>query len=177
MNSSDETCSHFEARMQAAQAYWKSHGGTMTSVRKIVCRKAFSATETFDAEQLLQWAREEDKLISLSTVYRTLNGLVEAGLLLAIDGLEGKARYDLVRAQTNASSHVVCQDCGGVIPLENPCLSLREGAIAHNQGFSPKKISLRYEATCDQFSQTGQCDRQHTKRTGPDSSPPPASNT
>ncbi|MGE9289347.1 MAG: Fur family transcriptional regulator, partial [Puniceicoccales bacterium] len=131
----------------------------MTAVRKIVCRKALSSTTAFDAEGLLQSVREEDGLISLSTVYRTLSALQDAGLITEIEGIDRKKQFSVVGANTSSTSHVVCKDCGKVIPLENPCLSLRESRTAHQTGFSPKKMSLRIEATCDELHQCGSCTR------------------
>ncbi len=148
-----------EFLMEQAVAYWKVRGLKMTSVRKIICQTVFSSAEAFDAEDLLQRARQKDGLISLSTIYRTLSTLQEAGLLVEVEGIDRKKCFSVVGTQTSAASHVVCQDCGQVIPLENPCLSLRESGPAHQTGFSPKKISLRIEATCDELERCGTCVR------------------
>lgn len=145
--------------MEQALAHWKARGMTLTAVRKIICRTAFASSEAFDAEELLHNARQEDGLISLSTVYRTLSALQEAGLITEIEGIDRKKQYSVVGAHTSATSHVVCKDCGQVIPMENPCLSLRESGAAHQTGFSPKKMSLRIEATCDELHRCGHCSR------------------
>lgn len=145
--------------LDQAIAYWKVNGLKMTSVRKIICQTAFESVGAFDAEELLQKARKQDGLISLSTVYRTLSTLLEAGLLVEVEGIDRKKCYSVVGTQTAATSHVVCQDCGEVIPVENPCLSLRESGSVHKTGFSPKKMSLRIEATCDELHSCGTCAR------------------
>jgi len=160
MSDSSPSCSHRDVMMEQAAVYWKNCGGPFTSVRRVICRQVFSRSGTFEAEDALRWAREEDGLISLSTVYRTLHDLEKAGLIHLIDRVDGRAVYEVAEPNNNATSHVHCRDCGQVIPVENPCLSVREGPVVQDQGFSPSKISLRYEASCDQFSQTGKCDRQ-----------------
>lgn len=146
-----------EAFLQQAEAYWASKGSRMTTVRRIICRTIFGHPDSINAEELLRLARKSDKLISLSTVYRTLSGLTECNLLVEVEGRDGKKNYNVAHATTNASSHIVCEDCGHVIPIENPCLALREGSAARAAGFQPSKISLRVEASCEQLKQTGQC--------------------
>ncbi len=144
--------------MRQAEAYWTERGSRITTVRRIICRTLFEQSDAIDAETLLRLARKTDKLISLSTVYRTLSGLVKAGILVEIEGRDGKKNYNVANAATNASTHIVCKDCGHVFPVENPCLSLRESAVARSAGFQPSKISLRFEADCESLKQKGTCD-------------------
>jgi len=143
--------------MQRAESFWTARGSRMTGVRRIICRCIFAAEDAFDAEELLRRARAEDKMISLSTVYRTLSALAESGLLVEVEGRDGEKNYNVADQATNASSHVVCEDCGHVTPLDNPCLALRESPAARAAGFQPSKISLRFEASCDELKQTGKC--------------------
>jgi len=147
-----------EELMQQAEAFWSGKGSRMTQVRRIICRSIFAANGSFDAETLLRRARVEDKMISLSTVYRTLSALVESGLLVEVEGRDGEKNYNVADQATNATSHVVCEDCGHVTPLDNPCLALRESPAARAAGFQPSKISLRFEASCEELKKTGKCE-------------------
>lgn len=146
-----------EEFLRLAGEYWEGRGGRMTVVRRILCRVLLEAGESIDAEALLRLGREADNLISLSTVYRTLEGLVEAGLLVEVEGRDGRTNYTVADRSTNAASHIVCADCGQVLTLESPCLALREGASARAAGFSPTRIQLRLEGHCDTFRRTGTC--------------------
>ncbi|MBC2593604.1 transcriptional repressor [Ruficoccus amylovorans] len=148
-----------------AYAFWRTKGSSVTVVRKIICEVALRAEDAFDAETLLARCRCEDSQISLSTVYRTLGHLVEARVLHEVQGVGEKKCYAPATSQYAGQSHVVCQDCKQVFPLEDPCLVLREGALARKQGFSPKNVSLRLEASCDQLNELGICDR---KKNGSD---------
>lgn len=147
--------------LRAAEAHWKSRNSSMTAVRRILCRKLAEADEALDAETLLREARGEDRLISLSTVYRTLASLCEGGLLTEVEGRAGKKNYHPAATDHQATSHIVCEDCGHVTPVENPCLTLREGASAQQRGFTPSKISLRMEAHCDRLKNDGACEHRH----------------
>lgn len=164
MNDDHASGSGMEDFTEKARTYWKSQGGSLTTVRKIICDRVARSAGSFDAEKLLKWVREEDKLISLSTVYRTLHSLVEAGLVTEVQGADARSNYHVRCADSRATSHVLCQDCGEVIPVENPCLAVRESEAAQKQGFSPRKISLRYEASCDVLKASGHCERASKKK-------------
>lgn len=148
------------ALLASAEVFWRSKGQRTTVVRRIVSRHALSSLEPFDAEGLLAAVRVEDRAVSLASVYRALADLVAAGLLRAMAGGPGE-RHHYVVADTPAAglSHIVCTDCEQVLPLADPCLPLREGALARGQGFTPRSMSLRVEASCDQFHATGVCPR------------------
>jgi len=147
-----------ETFLEEARLYWRSQGSALTQVRRVLCEVIVTFSQAFDAEELLAEARKIDRLISLSTVYRTLAGLTEAGLLQEVDGGDGKKNYHMAVGSEGASSHLHCTDCGGVFPVSNPCLGLRERAAAQQAGFTPTSLSLRYEATCNQLRTTGKCE-------------------
>lgn len=142
-----------------AEAFWKTSGGRLTFVRSLLC----DAVETFDSaftpEELLLKVRKRDPQIAISSVYRMLGQLTEAGLLVSVEGRDGSHQYSIAQGSGNSISHVVCMDCGKSIPVANPCLSLREADAALREGFLPKKTTLRVEASCESFQQTGKCQR------------------
>ena len=164
----EEPADQTEAFLRAAESYWKSRNSSMTAVRRILCRKLAGASEALDAETLLREARAEDRLISLSTVYRTLASLSEGGLLTEVEGRSGKMNYHPAPTNRQATSHIVCEDCGHVTPIENPCLTLREGASAQQRGFTPSKITLRMEARCDRLKKDGACEHHGDAETAAD---------
>jgi Fur family transcriptional regulator, ferric uptake regulator len=150
-----------------ASSAWKEQGSRMTSVRKILCQEAFATTGPFGPEDLLTKARSIDKLISPATVYRTLAQLVQLGLLREVAGPRNQRLFLVLDSPTAGISHVLCSDCGQMIPLADPCLHLREGALARQQGFSPTKISLQVEARCDEWREKGSCPRRRADQDAP----------
>lgn len=150
---------HVEALLQQAAEHWRGLGSRLTHVRRVVCQEAFACTAPFDAEDLLARARAVDKAISLASVYRTLGQLVSADLLRSVPGSHGERHYTVVDAPAAGVSHIVCVDCHRVLPLPDPCLPLREGALARQHGFNPQAMTLRVEATCNEFRATGACAR------------------
>ncbi|MDD3251717.1 MAG: transcriptional repressor [Lachnospiraceae bacterium] len=66
------------------------------------------------ADVLYSTIREEYPNISLGTVYRNLNLLVELGEIRKLTCGDGKDHFD---ADTSPHYHFVCQDCGRVLDL------------------------------------------------------------
>lgn len=67
------------------------------------------------ADTIYMSIRESYPNISLGTVYRNLNLLVEKGEVLKINGMDGSDRFD---ANTNSHYHFICEKCQSVIDLE-----------------------------------------------------------
>jgi Fur family ferric uptake transcriptional regulator len=147
------------ALVAQATEFWRSQGSRITHVRRVICEQAFASLAPFDAEALLLRARAVDRAISLASVYRALGQLVSAKLLRSVPGGRGERHYTVVDAPAAGMSHIVCLDCRSVLPLPDPCLPLREGALARQHGFNPQAMTLRVEATCNELRETGSCAR------------------
>lgn len=148
-----------EAFCLGAQRHWSEQGGRRSQVRDVLTRIIASQELPFTAEQLLAEARRADRGISQASVYRTLGGLVEAGLLNEFIGPGQLRCYNLVDTAHPGVSNIVCTDCRQVVPLPDDCLPLREGFLARQLGFTPSKMSLRIEASCEELKRTGTCGR------------------
>lgn len=131
----------------------------LLGIRRIVCEQAFATTAPFKAEELLALARSIDRAISSASIYRTLAQLVEADLLRTVTGSHGEIHYTVVDAPAAGVSHIVCVDCKRVIPMMDPCLPLRESALAREHGFTPQTIALRVEASCEELRICGSCSK------------------
>lgn len=71
--------------------------------------------------------------ISLGTVYRNLNLLVETGEIIKVDGMDGSDHFDM---NTNPHYHFVCNDCGSIHDLEMKSIDYINDIA--NEGFSGK---------------------------------------
>lgn len=85
-----------------------------TSQKRVVLDIMRSARDHPSAQEVYDRARELLPSISLGTVYRILNGLVESGRLTTVDVSLPRTRYDFA---TDDHAHVVCTICGRVVDL------------------------------------------------------------
>jgi len=118
---------------------------------------AFGTKEHFTAEALLARSRRRDAKVSRATVYRTLAFLVKAGLIRQIGLGQQSPQYDPNFADAPRHGHFVCVDCQKVVEFYDACLEVRESIVTKDHGFSPKRISLQIEATCDTLREKGAC--------------------
>ena len=146
--------------MRRANAFWKSDGRKMTTVRKLICETIAGTHSAFNAENLLKKCRDKDKLISLSTVYRTIKHLVEGNLLTEIEGVHDKHFYTMKLGNEIGESTLICTDCNSVFPVDNPCLALREADVAKKMHLTTRRVVLKIETTCNELKETGSCGHQ-----------------
>src|SRR5262249_24037203 len=84
-----------------------------TGQQRDMVRYIFSKHNHFDADQLVDEMKNEGFSVSRATIYRTLNKLVDAGLLRRLD-LGSRTYYEHDYGYP-AHDHLVCQKCRTVI--------------------------------------------------------------
>lgn len=91
------------------------------------------------AEDVYAAVRQQIRNISLATVYKALEALVDCGLASKLDYADGPARYD---HRTDAHYHIRCRDSGEVrdlsIPFDPSLLNKLDENLVENlrqQGF------------------------------------------
>ena len=131
----------------------------ITSQRRAIVDTVFGTDQHFNAEQLLEWAREIDESVSRATVYRTLPLLTESGLVHEMDFGKDYKIYDPNYADHPNHNHIICDDCDKVVEFESPQLDTLENEISQNLGFHVKTQQLRINASCDEMKKLGVCDK------------------
>lgn len=66
------------------------------------------------AEALLEFLKRDDSNVGMTTLYRNLNKLADAGLIKKIDGLEPSAHFD---HNTFEHYHFICEKCKKVYDI------------------------------------------------------------
>ncbi|MBD8964489.1 transcriptional repressor [bacterium] len=66
------------------------------------------------AEALLEFLKRDDSNVGMTTLYRNLNQLADAGLIKKIDGLEPSAHFD---HNTFEHYHFICEKCKKVYDI------------------------------------------------------------
>jgi len=140
-------------------AYMEGNGMRITAQRRTIIEAAFSTTDHYTAEELLERARAMDASVSRATIYRTLPVLVQTGLLRELDLGKDQMYYDPNYATHPNHNHLICTDCGKILEFEDHCLDVRESILVKNMGFRPGQVQLRIEGSCEEMQTTGSCSR------------------
>ena len=123
--------------------YLKTRGKRLTHERALIVEEVFSSHEHFDAEQLVGRLvqRKDGQRVSRSTVYRTLSGLEDAGLLRKVARTNDRDVYEHDYGYPQ-HDHFICESCGKMIEFHNDKISkvLEKIAVEHNFHLSHHRL-------------------------------------
>lgn len=98
------------------------------------------------AQQIHDDLRHSGDSVGLTTVYRTLQGMVETGELDAIRTADGETAYR--RCSNGHHHHLVCRTCGRTVEVSGPAVEKWATAIALENGFRDVSHDLEIFGTC-----------------------------
>jgi len=116
----------------AAAALLRRAGCRPTAQRLLVLQ-ALGGGGHVTADDILVHAKARYPSINPSTVYRTLDALVAAGIARRNDLGSGRLYFEIAREHRH--HHVVCQGCGAVEHLHDASLAPLAAAVAAETGF------------------------------------------
>ncbi len=102
---------------KAEEKMLRQAGMCVTSQRVLILEIINESDEHIAAEEIYRLAKQKTPRLSLSTVYRTLRVLKEAGLVEEL--YMGNARYHY-EVKREDHHHLICQGCGKVIEFQCP---------------------------------------------------------
>ena len=98
------------------------------------------------AQQIHDELRKRGDSIGLTTVYRTLQSLSEAGELDALRTTDGETAYR--RCSDGHHHHLVCRSCGRTVEVSGPAVERWANAVAAEHGFREVSHDLEIFGTC-----------------------------
>src|SRR5258708_18690455 len=105
--------------------------------------------EHFEADELLVRLRAKHKKISRATIYRTLDLLVDSGIVGRVRIGETGYRYERLRAGEH-HDHLICNECGRVIEFFEPRIESLQDVVCERYGFLPLSHSHQMRGICRQ---------------------------
>lgn len=114
--------------------YLKKRNLRMTPERLQVLEGVLSREGHFDAEELLRHLQKQKKPVSRATLYRTLEHLTDAGLVMRHHFREGHALFERAHERKD-HDHMVCERCGKVFEFLSERLHQLQHEICESQGF------------------------------------------
>jgi len=98
------------------------------------------------AQQLHQMLRERGAQVGLTTVYRTLQLLVDAGEVDATRLPDGEQLFRL--CSRSHHHHLVCRRCGKTVEVAGPAVERWTDRVAAQHGFTDVRHTLEIFGTC-----------------------------
>jgi Fur family ferric uptake transcriptional regulator len=109
--------------------------------------KLLDDTDDFrSAQEIHEKLRRSGEGIGLTTVYRTLQTLADAGEIDVLRTSTGEAVYR--RCSAHHHHHLVCQDCGRTVEVEEPTVELWAEKVANDHGFTNIGHTVEISGTC-----------------------------
>ncbi len=125
----------------------RAKGRRLTRQRELIWQALANEPDRhLSAEDVVQLVRADLPQVNPSTVYRTLELLVEEGLLLRTD-LGGDRAY-FEPAREHAHHHLVCERCGAVQHLHDEELGDLRLRIERGSGFAVGSAEITFFGLC-----------------------------
>jgi len=128
--------------------YLRRRGLKVTHQREEIAEIFLDSPHHLSAEELYQQIRESHPQVGLSTVYRTLNLLVQAGLASRREFGDGIARYEPV-AENKHHDHFICVRCGAIIEFANQKIEELQSEVAQQNNFTVLRHKLELYGYCE----------------------------
>ena len=98
------------------------------------------------AQELHDLLKHRGDSVGLTTVYRTLQSLADAGEIDVLRTDDGEAVYR--RCSSGHHHHLVCRSCGRTVEVEGPAVERWAEGVAHDNGFVDVAHTLEIFGTC-----------------------------
>ncbi|WP_436736774.1 Fur family transcriptional regulator [Streptomyces sp. BBFR102] len=125
--------------------------GRSTRQRAAVAAALARVDEFRSAQDLHDILKHQGASVGLTTVYRTLQSLADAGEVDVLRTHEGEAVYR--RCSTgDHHHHLVCRVCGKAVEVEGPAVEKWADSVAASHGFVDVDHTVEIFGTCAECS-------------------------
>lgn len=121
-------------------------GRRSTRQRAAVVELLEAVDDFRSAQELHDELRRRGDAIGLTTVYRTLQSLSDAGMVDVLRTETGEAIYR--RCSEHHHHHLVCRECGFTVEIEGPAVERWADSIAASNGFANIRHTVEIVGTC-----------------------------
>jgi len=121
-------------------------GYRLTPQRIIILSAIENSNDHISAEEIYAQVMAKYPHVNISTVYRTLELLKRLGLVTETDLGGGRVSYH--PAEKGHHHHLVCQECGATIDLDESVLSPLKSALLRKHHFIADLKHLAIQGRC-----------------------------
>jgi Fur family ferric uptake transcriptional regulator len=131
-------------------------GYRLTMPRKVIINELYNSDKHLSVDDIYYNIHKRHPNIGLTSVYRTLELLVELGIVYKFDFGDGRARFELVEGTKNMGHHhhLVCTECGKIIDYndfvdeELELMKKTEKELERKYDFKIKNHILQFYGKC-----------------------------
>ncbi|MCS7052035.1 MAG: transcriptional repressor, partial [Thermomicrobium sp.] len=122
-------------------------GYALTPGRRVVVETLADRETTFTASEVVSWVDQVDPGIGRATVFRTLDLLLQVGVLDRIHSDDGSHGY-AVCVTPEHHHHLVCRNCNRVILIQDCDVEDVSKRIAQQHGFTVERHQMEIFGLC-----------------------------
>lgn len=121
--------------------------GLKATIQRLAILEAIDHAGHIGVDELYKTVSEQHPSFSLSTVYKNIEGMQEAGLLVEVPVAGGKKKYEVLKED---HIHLICQHCGKIMdkPITDD-ISMVIGNMSGHNGFELQNSSINLYGICD----------------------------
>jgi Fur family transcriptional regulator, zinc uptake regulator len=136
-----------DSALQAATSLCGARGARLTPLRQRVLELIWQSHKPIGAYDLLDKLKDERSNAQPPTVYRTLEFLLELGLVHRIESLNAYVGCN-APATAHPSQFLICRDCGAAAEIADKRLDKAISGLAVEAGFSVIHRTIELEGQC-----------------------------
>jgi Fur family ferric uptake transcriptional regulator len=121
--------------------------GRSTRQRAAVASALAEVDEFRSAQELHDMLKHRGDSVGLTTVYRTLQSLADAGEVDVLRTSDGESVYRRCSSEDH-HHHLVCRSCGKAVEVEGPAVERWADAVAREHGYVDIGHTLEIFGTC-----------------------------
>src|SRR5271157_5620057 len=144
-----------EALLDRAYAVCQRRGANLTELRRHILGMILDAASPTGAYELLDRLRQTRRGAAPPTVYRTLDFLLDQGLIHRVERLSafvgcvaGCTVDPDGESHTHAAQFLICRKCGRVVEMQDHDVSSVLARVAKEAGFSISTATIEAEGLC-----------------------------
>ena len=134
--------------------FLEKKGCKLTKERAAILIEVFSNHGHFDPEDLFFKIRDKGMKASRASIYRTLQLLLECGLVEQVERVDKHAHYEHTFGHKH-HDHLICLRCGKVIQLFSEKLEKLQEQLCKKENFRCVSHTLEMRGYCEKCGSKG----------------------
>jgi Fur family ferric uptake transcriptional regulator len=135
------------ALLERFRRHLREHHQPVTRQRDLVAQVVFLSEDHLSVEGIRRELQRLGERVGMATVYRTLELLVDSGLVRAHEFGEGFKRYEPMAAHAD-HEHLICERCGRVVEFAHERLERMLPVLADEHGFHHRRHRVEIYGIC-----------------------------